>query len=153
MHPLAFYSSETGRRESINNYYVAGVSITLGNRRKHVWTYATGLSDDGNYPNWNCPCAATPGPDPPTFVGKDYYCESGNTGNSYSPSAYYPSDQLWDGDGCHHVNNNCCTNPDMPWFFRQFASPMNHYLEARICKTQDFNRQDTLVESIELYVQ
>ena len=37
-------------------------------------------SDDGNYPDYNCPCAATPGPDPPAFVGDYYYCESGDTG-------------------------------------------------------------------------
>ena len=41
-------------------HYVAGLSVTLGNPRKHVWTYATGLSDDGDYPNNECPCAATP---------------------------------------------------------------------------------------------
>ena len=150
--PLGFYASKHGSVKSIDNYYVDGVSITLGNPRKHVWTYAVGLSDDYNYPQYNCPCAATPGPDPPAFVGNHYYCESGDTG-TYNNNIYYPSDPLWDGDGCHHVNNNCCTNPDMPWFFLKFASPMNHYLEARICNRNSYNYQDTLVESIALYVQ
>ena len=150
-HPVAFNPTRDITK-SINSYYVDGVSITLGNPRKHVWTYAASLSDDGNYPDFTCPCAAIPGPDPPAFVGNHYYCESGDTGG-YNSDIYHTSDQLWDGDGCHHVNNNCCTNPDMPWFFRQFASPMDDYLEARICKRVDFGLEDTLVESIELYIQ
>ena len=138
--------------KSINDHYVDGLSITLGNPRKHVWTYAVGLSDDGNHPGNNCPCAATPGPDPPAFVGDHYYCESGNTGDSTS-SEYHTSDVLWDGYGCHHANNNCCTNPDMPWFFRQFSRSMQDYLEIRICTKEGFSNDDTLVESIELYIQ
>ena len=138
--------------KSINDHYVDGLSIILGNPRKHVWTYAIGLSDDYNYHGLNCPCAATPGSDPHAFVGNHYYCESGNTG-AFSNDAYYTSDMLWDGYGCYHPDNNCCTNPDMPWFFRQFLHPMHDYLEARICTTQGFHDEDALVESIELYIQ
>ena len=103
--------------KSINEHYVIGLSITLGNSRKHVWTYAAGLSDDSDEPQHNCPCAATPGPDPPAFVDSHYYCESGDTGTHERGELYYTTDPLWDGGGCHHVQNNCCTNPDMPWFF------------------------------------
>ena len=31
---------------SLNGQYVDGISITLGSPRKHVWTYAVGLSED-----------------------------------------------------------------------------------------------------------
>jgi len=49
--------------------YVEGISITLGLPRKHVWTYAAGLSDDFNYPGpCHVPCTH-PGPPPPAFVG------------------------------------------------------------------------------------
>ena len=146
-----FYSTKYDTK-SINDHYVDGLSITLGNPRKHVWTYAVGASDEYNYLYNNCPCAPTPGPDPPAFVGDYYYCESGNTG-TVSTSEYYTSDMLWDGYGCHHANNNCCTNPDMPWFFRQFSRSMQDYLEARICTDMGFSDEDTLVESIELYIQ
>ena len=138
--------------KSINDHYVDGLSITLGNPRKHVWTYAVGASDDINLPNANCPCAATPGPDPPAFVGNHYYCESASIGPP-TTSVYYTSDVLWDGNGCYHANNNCCTNPDLPWFFRQFSRSMNDYLEARICNTEEFRDENGLVESIELYIQ
>ena len=55
--------------QSIDGVYVDGISITLGSPRKHVWTYAAGLSDDYDYK------ATIPGPSPPAFVGNDYYCE------------------------------------------------------------------------------
>ena len=84
--------------KSINVHSVDGLSIRLGNPRKHVWTYAVGLSDDHNDPDTNCPCAATPGPDPRAFVGDHYYCESGDTG-VYHLDVYYTSDILWDGYG------------------------------------------------------
>ena len=44
---------------SLNNGYVEGISITLGNPHKDVWTYGVGLNDDGNYGSGahNCPCA------------------------------------------------------------------------------------------------
>ena len=148
---VAFWSTDHDTK-SIDDHYVSGVSITLGDPRKHVWTYATGISDDGNYPYWNCPCAATPGPDPPVFVGDHYYCESGNTGESHI-NDYHTMDTLWDGNGCHHAKNNCCTNPDMPWFYRQFSRPNDDYLEVRICHIESFSRDETLVESIELYIQ
>jgi len=147
---LAFYSTKYDTK-SINDHYVDGISLTLGNPRKHVWTYAIGLSNNSNYPNYNCPCATTSGPDPPTFVGNHYYCEAGNTGGAGSGS-HYTHDPLWDGSGCG-VTNNCCANPDGPWFFRQFALPVQAYLEARIYHRESFSRQDALVESIELYVQ
>ena len=146
-----FHSTKADTK-SINDHYVEGLSITLGNPRKHVWTYAVGGSDDHNYPNSNCPCAAIPGPDPPAFVGDHYYCESGNTG-TFANNVFYTSDMLWDGYGCFHANNNCCTNPDMPWFFRQFSRSMQDYLEVRICNTQSFSDENVLVKSIELYIQ
>ena len=46
---------------SIDTYYVDGLSITYGNPRQHIWTYAVGFTDYYG----NCPCAATPGPAPP----------------------------------------------------------------------------------------
>ena len=83
-----FYASRSSSQPQLDEIYVDGISITSGNSRKHVWTYAVGLSDDYNYPQYNCPCAKYPGPDPPTFVGNHYYCESGNTG-TLSRATFY----------------------------------------------------------------
>ena len=138
---------------SLNNEYVEGISITLGNPRKHVWTYAVGLSDDGNYGSGahNCPCAVNQGRAPPSFVGSHYYCESGNTGG-FVNSQYHTEDPLWDGAGCS-ANNNCCTNTDQPWFFRQLVTSSQDYIEARLCTNQGFADEAVLVEQIQLYVQ
>ena len=53
---------------SLDGVYVDGISITSGNPRKHVWTYAVGLSDDRQSKNVNCPCAKYPGAMSPTYV-------------------------------------------------------------------------------------
>ena len=135
--------------KSINGPYVDGLSITLGNPRKHVWTYAVGVSDDRDAAA-TCPCAAVPGAPAHVFIGNDYYCESGSTG-SQSPIAY-TNDPLWDGDGCIHANNNCCTNPSMPWFFRQFSMPQNENIEARLCRDESYSSEATLIDQLQLYI-
>ena len=127
------------------------MSITLGYPRKHVWTYAIGRSDTDSINHSTCPCATETGPDPPSFVSDHYYCESGDTGR-YNATAYYTSDPVWDGLNCS-LSVNCCAHPDMPWFLRQFAAPQETFIEARICRDQNFSNEGTLVESMELHIQ
>ena len=85
----------TGSR-SIDSYYVDGVSLIHGppGARQHIWTFAAGYSED-NY--LGCPCtnrlnavAAIP-----SFVGNDFFCESGTPGNMLSDNGYFPDDPLW----------------------------------------------------------
>jgi len=117
-----------------------------------VWTYAIGLSDDGNNPQQNCPCAAVPGPAPPSFVGEHYYCESGNTG--VPENVYYTDDPLWDGAGCVHPDNNCCTNIGLPWFIREFPIAQHNDIEVRICAGGVYNNNEAvLVDQLKLYIQ
>ena len=140
-------------RRSINDVYVDGISIALGSPRKHVWAYAVGPSDDYNYPLSNYPCAHIPGPEPPLFVGEHYYCESGVIG-MVNLNTIYDSDALWDGSNCHGSRNNCCTNPGSPWLFRQLAiSVSGYYLEVRNCHSEPFSNEDTLIESLDFYIQ
>ena len=140
------------REASIDSIYVDGISITIGNPRKHVWTYAAGLSDDYKHSQAdNCPCAKYPGRAPPAFVGNHYYCESGNTG-PYNLATFHTDDPLWDGSGCLS-SNNCCTNTDQPWFFRQMVMRRHDDIEARTCSDQGFPDESAVVEKIQLYVQ
>lgn len=140
---------------SINGPYVDGVSITVGHPRKHIWTYAVGLSDDYNFNystgGYNCPCAQHPGPDPPSFVQNHYYCESGISGR-FTAGKYYTSDALWDGNGCGK-SNNCCTQVGLPWFFRQFSIPLTDNIEVRICRDQNIIDEEVLIEEMEIYIQ
>ena len=149
---VSWYKPDTTSR-SLDGVYVDGISITSGNPRKHVWTYAVGLSDDYNYPQLNCPCANTPGPDPPTFVGSHYHCEAGNTGTfGGEHGTLYDSDPLWDGAGCL-PENNCCYDAGLPWFFRQFPVTTTGDIEVRICRDQAFSDEGVAVEQLQLYVQ
>ena len=144
--PDAFES----KKRSINDNYVDGISITLGSPRKHVWTYAAGVSDDYNYPTHNCPCAAIPGISPPAFVGNDYYCESGNIGR-WELTPYYLTDPLWDGNGCSS-GNSCCAQIGMPWFYRKLKMTTIEDFEIRICKDFPHSDEDIAVEKIEIFV-
>ena len=137
---------------SINSPYVDGVSITYGNPRKHIWTYAMGHSDKGNYlPAYpsNCPCSEFPGQLPPSFVHDDYYCESGSM---FSSSGYKTDDLVWDGAGCSS-ENSCCSDPNLPWFYRQIPLTASKDIEARICRDEASSNEDVLVREIQLYVQ
>ena len=75
----------------------------------------------------------------------------GDTG-WFDETAYYTTDLLWDGLDCFEYAN-CCAHPDMPWCLRQFATAQKTFIEARICRNEDFSNEGTLVESMELYIQ
>ena len=137
--------------DSIDVAYVDGVSITLGDPRKHVWTYAIGISDSGSFTTSYCPCAVIRGADPPPFVSDHYYCESGNAGGR-NADVYYTTDPVWDGLDCSD-SVNCCAHPDMPWFSRHFTKAQETFIEARICRNEPFSNEATLVEMMELYIQ
>ncbi|XP_065893338.1 uncharacterized protein [Dysidea avara] len=133
--------------QTIDGYYVDGLSITHGNPRQHIWTFANGQFDNSHL--YNCPCA--PGsvyPSPP-FVGTNYYCESG-TNNTYSTSAYYFNDPLWDRSGC--ITSNCCDNPTQPWFYRELSGTTTDDIEARICREHGFATGSVLIDQLELYI-
>ena len=138
--------------KDINSHYVDGMSITYGSPRKHVWTYAVGLSDDYNYPTWNCPCAKHPGPAPPVFVGDHYYCESGATGTWQQNNRVFVEDVLWDGEGCG-TGNNCCAQSGMPWFCRTLPQEVEGDIEIRVCANEGSANEDLYLELLEIYIQ
>ena len=137
-------------RNAIDGQYVDGISITLGSPRKHVWTFASGLSDTVSYTSYNCPCATRPGPGAPAFVGNDYYCESGNSG-ALASAPYYLSDPLWDGKGCDYLSG-CCAEIGKPWFYRKLPIPVGGDFEVRICKDEVQANEDIAIEKLELYI-
>ena len=141
-----FASSHT-----IDAPYLDGVSITVGNPRKHVWSYAVGNSKLFNYRGINCPCAKHPGANPPVFVGDHYYCESGSNDTTWS-RGFYGSDPLWDGHGCP-AGSDCCSKLGAPWFHRHFTGPEKGAVEVRICRDEVYSNEATLLEQVHLYVQ
>ena len=138
--------------QSIDSYYTNGLSITHGNPRQHIWTYANGQYD-GVADHWdfqNCPCAPGSELSSPSFVGANYYCESG-TNNTYSNAVYYLNDPLWDGSGC--ITSTCCNNPNLPWFYKDLNRTTTDDIEVRICSHQIFLYGTTLIDQLELYIQ
>ena len=148
----------TSNHNNINSYYVDGVSITRGSPRQHVWTLMGGLTDSIYFKNvsdarHNCPCSQG-SPQNLTlqsFIGNDYYCESGNP-NDVFHFTLYTSDPLWDGKGCGSLEGNCCTAPGLPWFHKVLNTTTTDYLELRVCGDQGSSDEDVPVSSYELYV-
>ena len=106
----AFYF---GHSDSIDHSYVDGVSVTYGTPRKHIWTFASTISETTVHLNYICSCTvAGTGlwtPQPPSFVGNNYFCESGNPLISFENTDIlrYTDDPLWDGEMCE---GQCCSN-------------------------------------------
>ena len=135
--------------KTIDNDYVDGLSITYSsNPRQHIWTYASGRGERFDDPN-NCPCSITGGRDTPSYVGSNYYCESGSTYQS-DYDIYYFNDTLWDGAGCV---DNCCDDTTQPWFYRQLNQTTQDDIEGRICTLSYFSTSSTLIDQLELYIQ
>ena len=136
--------------QTIEGYYVEGLSITYGHPRQHIWTYAVGRHDNRQAVFENCPCAQGGGPAAPSFAGTNWYCESGGT-DVRNSSAYYFDDPLWDGSGC--ITSNCCDTPNQPWFYTELSEATTSAIEARICGIDMFRSGNPLVDQLELYIQ
>ena len=138
--------------KNINTYYVDGISLTHGNPRKHIWTLMSGARDRSVYEN-KCPCANVGFSPAPSFVGSDYYCESGYQGsNNPTHGVFYSSDRLWDGKECGSSETACCQRPLIPWFYKSIGYYTTDYIEMRICCDEGTNDEDVAIEQYELYV-
>ena len=74
-------TSFRGSSLSINYIYVDGISVTHGSSQ-HIWTFAAGFqSEQTRFINATCPCitGSTNGNRIPSFVGQNYFCETGIT--------------------------------------------------------------------------
>ena len=139
---------EENSRVTIDGAYVSGVSLTHGSPRQHIWTFAAGAGENFPTREWSCPCDATINITIPSFVGEDYFCESGT--NSGSANNYHPDDPLWDGKNCTSTST-CCSFNNPPYFTKQLPNPTTDDLEIRQCQTY-LGYVGTPIEFIELYV-
>ena len=140
---------------SIDSYYLDGVSVTYGSPRQHIWSFVAGVDEQTTYPGSTCPCVAgsRDGNHVPSFVGQNYFCESGITKfNGTHAGIFWPNgDPLWDGQGCGPTSS-CCTFNSPPWFNVTLSSPTTDDIEVRICGDQEIGDEDTPIQLIELYV-
>ena len=126
-----------------------GVSLTHGppGARQHLWSFATAFREiTGSYTWCLCLCAnrANQIAPVPSFVGNDFFCESGNAATGVDNyQTLYRSDPLWDGQGCG--SPPCCElsyppGVTAPWFCKQLHQTTTDDIEARICNDQKLVR-------------
>ena len=151
--PDAFRGADGGPSNSIDSYYMDGISVTSHSPRQHIWSFVGGI-DEMNSAS-SCPCVngSTSGSHIPSFVGQNYFCESGLTRHSDGINGLFFSngDPLWDGQGCGPTSS-CCTFNSPPWFNVQLSSPTTDDIEVRICGDGGIGNEDTPVQLMELYV-
>ena len=136
----------------INSHYVDGVSLTHGSPRKHIWTFVAGLQKNTLYSGglYACPCSPGSKQTPPSFVGNDYFCESGSPGH-FQPRLH--TDPLWDGEGCGSLETICCQAAGLPWFQKRLSAPTNDNIELRICANSgSSDNEDIPVGYYDIYV-
>ena len=152
---LGSTDSFRGSGRSINTYYVDGISVTHGSPCQHIWTFANGLDElSTNYSPAICPCVtgSTNRNNIPSFVGQNYFCESGITQWNGTFGILWPDgDPLWDGQGCGPTSS-CCTFNSPPWFNVRLPFPTTDNIEVRICGEHSTIYIDSPIHLIELYV-
>ena len=149
------FQGSTGK--SINDRYVDGISITRGNPRQHVWTYAAYWYEGHTANAYLCPCGRTKTSDysnVPVFVGKDIYCETAFTANSALTGGTERiawENPLWDGAGSAcGTGGQCCAT--FGWFNKTVSPSTSDHIEVRWCADQERSNEDVLTELVEIWV-
>ena len=152
----AFFSSVSGSA-SLERDYLDGVSLTYGaeGSRQHIWSFAAAYSKlySSNRVRQNCACISNRDwpYSTPSFIGDDYFCDSGNPEEEAIPVTY-SADPLWDGEGCV-PNNSCCQFNNPPWFCKVLERPTSEGLEVRICGGSDLTTEEVIVSLVDIHVQ
>jgi len=127
--------------------YIDGIYITYSsNPPQYIWTYIGG-DDEFGTGLFDCPCNNGSSETLPAFVGNDYYCESGSGSGSL-----LVEDILWDGQQCNGIESTCCTNPNMPWFFKTLNERATDDIELRRCAEDSPTSKETPLDIIEIYI-
>ena len=140
-------------QQDLDGYYVDGISITHGQSpRQHIWTFVTALGE-GFHLTSVCPChgnGATLDRFVPSFIGEDFFCDTGERGGQVTANNFYANDPLWDGQGCGG-NSTCCDYNNPPWFCKQLPQPTTDDVELRLCDAK-LPEDDSPFEIVEIYV-
>ena len=141
----------TFTRRSIDSFYMDGISVIHGSPCQHIWSFVCGVDEVTSVSSCPCVTGNTTGTRIPSFVGQNYFCETGITRGHVDGSFYPNGDPLWDGQGCGS-NSSCCTFNSPPWFNVQLSSPTTDDIEVRICGNEGIGIEDTPIHLLERYV-
>ena len=139
----------TGHND-INSYYVDGISLTCGSPRQHIWTFMAGNSEKVTS-HYNCPCNQGSTQTVQSFIGSDYFCESGNQDTIWKYKLY-TTDPVWDKKNCSIIERSCCQVTGLPWFHKIIQSPKTDGIELRVCGDEGTSNEDVPVNYYEIYV-
>ena len=141
----------------IDGPYIDGVSLTHGpvGSRQHIWSFASAVGENTQYHAIVvCGCSNDNNwPYSTSFVGNDYFCDSGNHGTHHDVT-FFSDDPLWNGQGCG-PSSTCCQFNDPPWFCKILPQSTTDDLEVRICYNSrgGIYDEDIPLQLVELYVQ
>ena len=150
--PDAFWSYHNGYTNTIDDAYVDGISLTHGNPRQHIWTFAAALKEK-EHAN-SCPWDTSRNIQIPPFVGEDYFCEAGPNDTETWSFTLYSNNSLWDEVYCgESLCSSFCLLCQPPYFIKELSAPTTDDIEARICFDTDSMDENVAIEVVELYVQ
>ena len=141
----------SNQEQNINGHYLDGISLTHGQSlRQHIWSFANALAEGIQTAEFICPCTNNvQGGEVPPFVGTDYFCDTAIRDSSYTSGLFYPSDPLWDGQGCGDTST-CCEFNNPPWFCKELPQPTADDIELRICNVDQ--PDDSPFEIVDIFV-
>lgn len=151
----------TNQNATLSDAYVDGVSITNGDYSEHIWTFAAARAQGDESSDAVCPCT-----NPtrhtgasiyiPSFVGNDYFCETGVSDSTAYDSTFYADYALWDGQDCFE-SSTCCQFNGPPWFCKTLSAPTTSDIAVRIMnfasEGQKLDGEDTVIQNFYLYIQ
>ena len=124
----------------------------LVNMCGHLWA---GLQENYIYYDgrFECPCSNGSTQTVQSFIGNDYFCESGTPGN-YDHTTFQSQDPLWNGKECGAIETECCEAPGIPWFHKVIDSPTTSTdsIEMRVRGGQSTGDENVAVGLVEIYV-
>ena len=133
---------------SIKENYVDGVSITYGNPKQHIYTYAVGREEKARLES--CECHGSTYTDYPIFVGWDFLCDSGMKPYTAQASAIGQR-VLWTGEGCDE-RSSCCHAAGAPWFYKILPETVHDRIQIRIMTDDAHADEMVLISEIIMFV-
>jgi hypothetical protein len=132
-----------GTLADLDGVYVDGVSLTVGSPRRHLFSFAHGVTNvlalSGPA---SCPCSG--GTPSPSFVGSDYLCEepTGSADADGTNRRYDNDDVLFDAVG---VDDATCVAvaESASSFQRAFIGSGTERLDVRLMHTEGSANEDT----------
>ena len=121
----AFFGYHFYNQNIDSSYVSAGLSLTYGQPRAHIWTFASGRfngTSGNDRPDLRCPCDPDNTCISPPFVENDYFCDSVVTVDNWNdfPPRFYLDNALWDGQD---LLNSCYGLNNPPWFNKTLPTP------------------------------